>query len=128
MSSIQGVQVNAQPQQAVGSSPTGAPVAPGAPGSAARPPLEQGARAEAGARPEAPSKEAVLEELPALNHFMQGINEDLSFGIHEESERFYVAVIDKKSGEVLRQFPPEEVLEVLGRIHNLMGAFTDRQA
>lgn len=69
-----------------------------------------------------------MQELPSLNHFIKGINEDLSFGIHEDSKRFYVAVVNTKTHEVVRQFPPEEVLDVLGRIQNLLGTFTDTQA
>lgn len=112
------------PQASVAAALAGAAAA--APAAAAQ---AQAAQAQAQAAQVQPvSKEAFLAELPKLNSFIKVLNEDLRFGIHEESQVFYASVINIKTKEVVRQFPPEEVLDALGKIRNMIGGFLDKQA
>jgi uncharacterized FlaG/YvyC family protein len=37
-------------------------------------------------------------------------------------------VFDKESGELLRQIPPEELLELTARLRKSIGAFIDHQS
>jgi len=43
-------------------------------------------------------------------------------------ERIVVEVINKESGEVIRQIPPEYILDVLAKIDALLGVFIDERA
>lgn len=52
----------------------------------------------------------------------------LSIRYDEGSGRFVYREIDPATGEVLREFPPEEVLERLARMKSLAGASFDWKA
>ncbi len=55
---------------------------------------------------------------------MQAI--DLSFGIDKATERVYVEVKDKATGEVLKQIPSKDYLEMMARIQSAVnGLFVD---
>lgn len=63
-----------------------------------------------------------------LNAAVDIFNKGLHFRIHEDTERIVVEVINKKSGEVIRQIPPEYILDVLAKIDALLGVFIDERA
>lgn len=62
-----------------------------------------------------------------LNNFMESINTKLHFKLHEESEQFMVEVIDIESGKVLKECPPEEYLDMIGKIKDYIGAILDEK-
>ena len=43
----------------------------------------------------------------------------------EDSDRFVYQSIDRDTGDVLRQFPPEEILEILGKFRAPEGIVLD---
>ncbi|MGL5758592.1 flagellar protein FlaG [Plesiomonas sp.] len=47
-----------------------------------------------------------------LNEFMHEMNRTLSFYLDEDLNRQVVSVIDRESGEVIRQLPSEEMLAI----------------
>ncbi|GAL23075.1 flagellar protein FlaG [Vibrio maritimus] len=51
-----------------------------------------------------------------LDKFLSDMNTGLSFRVDEDTGRNIVTVYAKESGDVIRQFPDEELLEVLKRI------------
>jgi flagellar protein FlaG len=58
---------------------------------------------------------AVLE----LSEFAQVNNRQLDFSIDEDSKKQVVKVTDTESGEVIRQIPSEEILQVSTRLRDL---------
>ena len=48
----------------------------------------------------------------ALNKFIQSRQRSLQFSQDEESGRIVIRVINKETNEVVRQFPPEELLSM----------------
>ncbi len=51
----------------------------------------------------------------------------LSITYNEESGRFIYRGLDPKTGEVVREFPAEEVLERIARIRQMTGVALDRE-
>jgi flagellar protein FlaG len=51
-----------------------------------------------------------------INNFMGNIQRDLAFSIDAESNRTVITVLDSKSGNVIRQIPTEQVLDMVSRI------------
>ena len=45
----------------------------------------------------------------------------LEFDVSEESSRIVTRVIDRESGEVIRQIPTEEVLAIAERLEEMQG-------
>ena len=63
-----------------------------------------------------------------LNEIMRNINVDLQFQYHKEVNFMSVRMLDKKTGEVLREIPPEAMVEHMIKVHDWIGAFLDRTA
>jgi len=63
-----------------------------------------------------------------LNELMSQINCDLEFKYNKEVDLMTVKMVDKKTNEVLREYPPEEMVENMIKAREWLGAFLDRQA
>ncbi len=53
----------------------------------------------------------------ALNKFIQSRQRSLQFSQDSESGRIIIRVINKETNEVVRQFPPEELLSISNALH-----------
>jgi len=65
--------------------------------------------------------ESTLEE---INSYLTEAGSSLSFIHDEASGRSAVQVLDA-NGEVIRQLPPQELLDVYARIRNIVGILLD---
>jgi flagellar protein FlaG len=64
----------------------------------------------------------------ATRSFFDNANEDRNVFLDEATGRLGMRVIDKQTGEVLRQIPPEELLTMIARLKESIGAFIDHQS
>lgn len=62
-----------------------------------------------------------------LNKFMDKINTDLKFEIHEKTNRVIVQVVDSKDQRVIKEFPPHELLDTLAAISDYIGVLLDKK-
>lgn len=62
-----------------------------------------------------------------LTKFMQSLNTDIHFSVHEKSGRMMIQVVDPSTKEVLKEFPPEELLDTIGAIREYVGALLDKK-
>lgn len=65
------------------------------------------------------SPESVAREAPELQaavdtvrKFVSSVQRELQFTVDEDSGRTIITVIDSESGKIVRQIPPEEVLQI----------------
>jgi flagellar protein FlaG len=63
-----------------------------------------------------------------MNKFMQSLNADLQFSMHEKTQRIIVKLVDTKTSKVLKEFPPHELLDTLAAISEYVGALLDKKA
>ena len=68
--------------------------------------------------------ERAMEELNKATYI---VDKRLRFSIHEESERMQVFVIDNKTQEVIKEIPPEEFLNIVARIQEMVGLLLDER-
>ena len=72
-----------------------------------------------------PQVEPVLEPkelqdaVREINEFVQSVQRDLSFNMDEASGRTVIKVIDRDSGDTVRQIPSEEVLAIVNHIRDV---------
>lgn len=52
---------------------------------------------------------------------------DLQFSIHEATGRIFVKVIRGETGEIIREIPPEQVLNLAAKIDEMMGILYDQK-
>lgn len=61
-------------------------------------------------------RESLQTAVAQLNDYMQNVERSLQFTIDEDSGKDVVTVWDKKTEEIIRQFPSEEVLVIARQI------------
>lgn len=62
-----------------------------------------------------------------LNRIMEAFDRGLRFKVHQETERTYVQVINRSTDEVIREWPSEELLDVVAKLHDAIGMLIDRK-
>lgn len=60
-----------------------------------------------------------------LNRTSAIFSTDLRFKVHEGSKRVMVQIVDQKTGEVVKEIPPQKVLDVIGAIRETLGLIFD---
>ncbi len=77
------------------------------------------------------AQQAIMEKAKRaseqLNDVMNTFDRGLRFRVHEDTERTYVEVINRRTEEVVRTFPPEELLDVMARLHDVLGMILDTE-
>ena len=66
--------------------------------------------------------------LDELEHDINTIhNVGLEFSMHEESGRTMIKVVEKDTGDLIRQIPPEVVLDLVTRMGDVLGILFDER-
>lgn len=69
--------------------------------------------------------EELEEALKKVNSASEIFELGLRFDLREEGERVAVEVVDRSQDQVMREIPPERVLNMVAQIQNLIGLFID---
>ncbi|CCU80827.1 hypothetical protein HSACCH_02342 [Halanaerobium saccharolyticum subsp. saccharolyticum DSM 6643] len=72
-------------------------------------------------------EDEVRESVKDVNEIVDQVKEGLSFQIHEDTEELMVQVIDINTDEVIKELPPEEMLDLKARIHEMVGILIDEK-
>jgi uncharacterized FlaG/YvyC family protein len=56
---------------------------------------------------------------------LQSMNQSLTFRVHDASGELMVQIVDRSTGEVLREAPPAEFLDLAVRLHGMVEFFLD---
>lgn len=62
-----------------------------------------------------------------LNKFLELMNSDLKFVIHEKTKQLIVQVVDTRTQKVLKEFPPHEFLDTMAKIRDYVGLLLDKK-
>ena len=60
-----------------------------------------------------------------LQDFVGEMNRGLEFSVDKDSGRDVIKVIDKTSGDLVKQYPSEEVLTLVAKLSDSVGGFID---
>jgi flagellar protein FlaG len=66
-----------------------------------------------------------VEELNEIIHAQQ---RDVSFSVNEEANATVIQIFKTETGELIKQFPPEEILAMIIRIRKNIGLLVDSKA
>ena len=82
-------------------------------------------------QPEIDTDKGMLQEVEEavrkLNDTAEAMNLDLRFQLHEDSDRWMVRVVDMNDDEIVREIPPEKVLNVVAQIQSVLGVLLDER-
>ncbi len=86
--------------------------------------------AASGAQPAPPpeTEESVRAAVAAINRAAKALNNSVQLDLDSDSGRAVVRVIDSETGQLIRQIPSEEVLELRRALDRIAGLLINRTA
>lgn len=54
-------------------------------------------------------------------------NSEAVFGIHENTNRVTIKIVDKQTKEVIKEFPPDKTLDMIARVWEMAGLMVDEK-
>jgi len=73
------------------------------------------------------SEGEVIKSIESANEKIQIYNTRLQFSIHEKTKEIMVKVLDSRTEEVIREIPPEKILDMVAKIWELAGIIVDEK-
>jgi len=70
-------------------------------------------------------EESLHAEVAVLSKLAEIMNRALNFEVHMDTQEVYVQVVDRDTGEVVRQIPSEELVRLSERIRDAVGLLFD---
>lgn len=74
---------------------------------------------------EAQQNESLKRAVEQINK--KANNSEAVFGIHEATNRVMIKIVDKQTKEVIKEFPPEETLDMIAKAWELAGLMVDEK-
>lgn len=54
-------------------------------------------------------------------------NSEAIFGIHDKTNRVTIKIVDKSTKEVIKEFPPEQTLDMIAKVWEIAGILVDEK-
>ena len=54
-------------------------------------------------------------------------NTEVVFGVHDKTNRMTIKVVERDSKKVLKEYPPEETLDMIAKVWELAGMVVDEK-
>lgn len=71
--------------------------------------------------------EHLKKMIAEMNKKINNSNEEAVFGVHEETNRVMIKILDKDTKEVIKEFPPEKTLDMIAKIWEMAGILVDER-
>lgn len=71
------------------------------------------------------SNEMIRDAMKELNKKSTSVQAE--FGIHEETNRITIKMVDKKTKEVIKELPPEKMLDMIAKVWEYAGLVVDEK-
>src|SRR5690554_10376 len=72
-------------------------------------------------------RERVEETVNNMNDIVEDVIESLRFKLHDDTKRLMCQVINIETMEVIKELPPEEMLDLSARIQEMVGIILDEK-
>lgn len=84
-----------------------------------------GGNGGAGYEQQMPTNEQLKKAVEEINK--KANNASAVFGVHEDTNRITIKIIDKESKEVIKEFPPEKTLDMIAKVWEMAGLMVDEK-
>lgn len=73
------------------------------------------------------STQQLQELIEELNEQADKLSTNIAFALSDETERLYVKVLERNTGEVIREFPSEQARALTGYLKSAVGLLFDKE-
>ncbi len=75
-----------------------------------------------------PLERAEMESMvEGMNKFLEPSNTTIQFELHDKLDRYYVKLVDRETKELVREIPPEKMLDMYAQMAEFMGFLVDEK-
>ena len=74
---------------------------------------------------QATGTEAMRKAVDEINRHIK--HSEVVFGIHDKTNRVTIKIVDKESRKVVREFPPEQTLDMIAKVWEIAGIMVDEK-
>lgn len=75
-----------------------------------------------------PTESEIIDSIQKANKKLEVHGTRLQFSIHEKTKEIMVKIIDTKTDEVIREIPPEKILDMVAKMMEMAGLLVDERA
>lgn len=72
-------------------------------------------------------KDELIKATNELKEAVNVFNRKIDFSVHDDTKRLLVKVVDSETGDVLREIPPEEMLDLVAKMQKTLGLLVDEK-
>lgn len=73
------------------------------------------------------SEKVVINAIEKANKAITGVSTKFEFSIHEKTKEIMVKVINSETNEVIREIPPEKILDLVAKMWEMAGIIVDER-
>lgn len=73
------------------------------------------------------AEKTVIEAIERANKKLSGVFAEFEFSIHEKTKQISIKVINKETKEIIREIPPEQVLDMVAHLWEMAGIILDEK-
>ncbi|MDY8044722.1 flagellar protein FlaG [Paenibacillus polymyxa] len=74
-----------------------------------------------------PSHEEAVLELQKVIDAIQGPQKTFEISVHEKTHAIMIKVMNKETGDLIREVPPEKILDIAARMMEIAGIIIDKK-
>ena len=69
----------------------------------------------------------IKKAVDEINKSASGSQSEAIFGIHDDTNRVTIKIVDKKTKEVIKEYPPEKTLDMIAKVWEMAGIMVDEK-
>lgn len=69
----------------------------------------------------------IKKAVDEINKSASGSQSEAIFGIHDKTNRVTIKIVDKKTKEVIKEYPPEKTLDMIAKVWEMAGIMVDEK-
>ena len=73
------------------------------------------------------NNEYLKKAIEEMNRKINNTNEEAIFGVHEDTNRIMIKIVDKDTKEIIKEFPPEKTLDMIAKVWEMAGILVDEK-
>ena len=73
------------------------------------------------------SEKFIIDTIERANKAIDGARTEFKFSIHKQTHEIMIKVLDKDSGKVIREIPPEKTLDMVAKMWEMAGIIVDEK-
>lgn len=73
------------------------------------------------------SDEAVIKAIEKANKAINGVNKKFAYSVHKPTGEILVKVLNSETDEVIREIPPEKIVDLVAKLQEICGVIIDEK-